>query len=381
MKLIELHILQSFPVSCLNRDDVGAPKTAVFGGVTRARISSQCLKRAIREFAQDNLPAARFGGQRTKLIIEPLKKALLEQKVPEAAAAKYALEIADLLSGLDDKTVDKEGKAKEGKIPRVGTLIFLSSAEIKALAADVAKLVKSDGKAKLDTKKLIKACQSAPLSDAADIAIFGRMVAKGPDLTLEGAAMFSHALSTHRADNDIDFFSAVDDAKLKEEDAGAGMIGTIEFTSAVYYRYAALNLGLLADKEHLCAMTKEERQQVVDAFIRAVVLAVPGARKNSMNANTDVDYVIGIVKDKGQPLQLVNAFEEARRSKNGLVPPSVKAELLRLDRIKSVFSPNHAVELATGMYEPKPDEELKGDMIPKQVSLDAFCKEIIAHVD
>ena len=74
MKLVELHILQSFPVSCLNRDDVGAPKTATFGGVTRARLSSQCLKRAIREYAQDNLPAAHFGGKRTKLIIEPLSE-------------------------------------------------------------------------------------------------------------------------------------------------------------------------------------------------------------------------------------------------------------------------------------------------------------------
>src|SRR3989338_4677355 len=108
MKLIELHILQSFPVSCLNRDDVGAPKSAVFGGVNRARLSSQCLKRAIRKYAQDNLPAARFGGQRTKLIIEPLKKALITEKVAEEAATRLALEIADLLSGLDEKTVDKK---------------------------------------------------------------------------------------------------------------------------------------------------------------------------------------------------------------------------------------------------------------------------------
>ncbi len=68
MKLIELHILQSFPVSCLNRDDVGAPKTAIFGGVTRARISSQCLKRAIRELAKSECPKSRFTGIRTKLI-------------------------------------------------------------------------------------------------------------------------------------------------------------------------------------------------------------------------------------------------------------------------------------------------------------------------
>src|SRR5437879_2444233 len=122
MKLIELHILQSFPVSCLNRDDVGAPKTAVFGGVNRARLSSQCLKRAIREYAQDNLPKARFGGKRSRLIIDPLKRALIAEKVSEEQANKLALQVADELAGLDEKTVDKKtGTAKEGKTPRVGT--------------------------------------------------------------------------------------------------------------------------------------------------------------------------------------------------------------------------------------------------------------------
>jgi CRISPR system Cascade subunit CasC len=379
MKLIELHILQSFPVSCLNRDDVGAPKTATFGGATRARISSQCLKRAIREFAHDNLPSARFDGIRSRLIIEPLKRALIAEKIAENEAEKLALQVADELSGLDEKTVDKKtGKAKEGKVPRVGTLIFLSRAEIAALAKEVASLVSE--KKKLDPKKLFAVCKKTPLSDAADIAIFGRMVAKGPDLTLEGAGMFSHALSTHKAENDIDFFAAVDDEKLPGEDAGAAHTNILEFTSAVYYRYAALNLGLLADDEHLGKLTVDERRAVVDAFLRAAILAVPGARKNSMNANTDVDYVLGIVKDKGQPLQLVNAFEEALRSKNGLVPPSVKAELVRLHRVKSVFNPSHVLELAAGMHEPKPDDELKKDMIPRQVNLDTFCKEIVAHV-
>ena len=83
MQLIELHILQSFPVSCLNRDDVGSPKTAVFGGVNRARLSSQSLKRAIREYAQENLPDARFGGERTKLIVQPLTDALKKHGIAD----------------------------------------------------------------------------------------------------------------------------------------------------------------------------------------------------------------------------------------------------------------------------------------------------------
>lgn len=362
MKLIELHILQSFPVSCLNRDDVGAPKTATFGGVTRARISSQCLKRAIREYAREEYPAARFNGSRSRLIIEPLRHTLEKEGLPSGDAGRLAAQVADELAGLDEKTIDKKtGAPKDGKIPRVGALIFLSPAEITALAKEVSSLVHE--KKKLDPKRLFTVCKNTPLSDAADIAVFGRMVAKGPDLTLEGAAMLSHALSTHKSENDIDFFSAVDDEKQKEEDAGAAHTNILEFTSAVYYRYAGLNLTLLADSDHLGGLSAKERRAVVDAFIHATILAVPTARKNSMNAHTLPSYVLGLVKEKGQPLQLVNAFEKPVSPKNGLMDTSIEA-------IK-----NHHAQLKT-TWGIKPELEIA---IPDK-SLDDFCKEILSHV-
>jgi CRISPR system Cascade subunit CasC len=312
MKLIELHILQSFPVSCLNRDDVGAPKTAVFGGVNRARISSQCMKRAIRDHVKSNYPEARFGGQRTKLIVEPIAKALKKHGIQDdKVATDHASNIANKLAKLDGKNKDQ-----------VGTLIFLAPSEIDAIAAKVAELLKDAPKSKEYEKTLDKACKSAGLLDGADIALFGRMAASVPSLTLEGAAMFSHALSTHRSDNDLDFYSAIDDLKPTGEDAGAGMIGTIEFSSAVYYRYVALNLDLLSDVDHLGRLSQGDRKQVVDAFIRATLEAVPGARKNSMNAHVRPDFVLGIYKSEGQPVQLINAFEEPVRSKAGLLNES-----------------------------------------------------------
>src|SRR5215471_2776044 len=106
MKLIELHILQSFPVSCLNRDDVGAPKTATFGGVTRARISSQCLKRAIRELAQEISPTL-FDGKRSRLIIRPLEKALMEHAVPKKKATDIAIHVGDHLAKTDKEAAKK----------------------------------------------------------------------------------------------------------------------------------------------------------------------------------------------------------------------------------------------------------------------------------
>ena len=356
MKLIELHILQSYPVSCLNRDDVGSPKTAVFGGVTRARISSQCLKRAVREYAQDNLPEAKFGGERTKLVVQPLAQALAKHDVPEAAAKEHAANIADKLAKLDPKS------GKDGT-PHVGTLTFLAPSEIDSIARQVAALLKENPKSKDYEKKLDKFCKDAGLLDGADIALFGRMAASLPSLTLEGAAMFSHALSTHKSDNDLDFYSAVDDRKPSDHDPGAGMIGTLEFSSAVYYRYAALNLDLLADKDHLAKLSVAERRKVVDAFIRAALLAVPGARKNSMNAHTLPGFVLGMFKSAGHPVQLINAFENPVRPKAGLLDASIEVLKSHHAKLKETWNLTCDAEVVL------PD-----------VNLNAFCEALTKHV-
>ena len=357
MKLIELHILQSFPVSCLNRDDVGAPKQAIFGGATRARISSQCLKRAVRDLAKTEYPNGRFAGIRTKLIAAEIQKAIEER---HKVAGPRALEMACAVAGVLNK---KEGKPLPTDDPELETLFFASPNQITAFADLAFKEFGATGEMKADKKKFAKACRDVGVHDAADIALFGRMVAADSSLTLEGAAMFSHALSTHRADNDIDFFSAVDEMKDKAQDAGAGMIGTLEFTSAVYYRYVGLNLELLGDKPHLGALSTENRQAVVDAFLRASILAVPGARKNSMNANTLPGYVLGLVKEKGQPLQLVNAFEKPVSCKSGLMDASIAALKEHHEQMKKTWGIKPAAEVAI------PDKPL-----------DEFCKEILSHV-
>lgn len=357
MKLIELHILQSFPVSCLNRDDVGSPKTAVFGGVNRARISSQSLKRAVREYAQNNLPDARFGGERTKLIVQPVADALKKHGVGEAAAGEHAANIADKLAKLDSKA------GKEGSQAQVGTLTFLAPSEIDSIAKQVAALLKDNPKSRDYEKKLDRFCKDAGLLDGADIALFGRMAASLPSLTLEGATMFSHALSTHKSDNDLDFYSAVDDRKPEGDDAGAGMIGTLEFCSAVYYRYAAINLDLLADKDHLAKLSPAERRKVVDAFIRATLLAVPGARKNSMNAHTLPGFVLGTFKSAGQPVQLVNAFENPVRPRSGLLDASVEALKAHHSKLKETWGLTCDAEA-----------------IVPDVNLNAFSEALTKHV-
>lgn len=287
MKLIELHILQSFPVTCLNRDDVGSPKSATFGGVQRARVSSQSLKRATRVQARTE-NSCDFAGIRSRFLLAPFTTALQDAGLDETEAAEKASVLCALFSKVDAKKPDQ-----------VTTAVYLSPGEITQIATAVAAGEAPD-----------KAIKKVNRLDAADIALFGRMIANDATLNVEGAAMFSHALSTHATANEIDFFSSVDDRKGDSEDAGAGMIGTLEFNSATYYRYVAINLDLLFDSKHLGPIEEQEkRKALLTDFIRAVLTAVPGARQNSMNGATLPTEVLGIRKESGQPLQLINAFE------------------------------------------------------------------------
>jgi CRISPR system Cascade subunit CasC len=366
MKHLELHIIQSVPVACLNRDDLNSPKTAVFGGVQRARVSSQSWKSAIRNYAKEldgdiNL----FKGNRTRRMVWELATRLQKKDIDKTSAVIIAEHVAGIVETLDTK-IDSEDFKK------IKTLMFFSIAEYDAIAdavkpeiitvaekvkaslnavnlhkeetkklnadkLDVAKkaLEKLEKELEKDEKALAKAfndraireaIKSAQLKDAADIALFGRMVANDHSLTVEAASMFSHALSTHKADNEIDFFAAVDDQQTKAE-SGAAITSTLEFNSATYYRFTALNLDMLADIDHLGSMTKEERQNVVSTFLEATIKAVPAARKYTMNGNTLPVYVLGVVREKGHPIQLVNAFETPVKSSQGYIAKSV--ELLK----------------------------------------------------
>jgi CRISPR system Cascade subunit CasC len=325
MDLIELHILHSFPVTCLNRDDVGAPKSARFGGVQRARVSSQCWKRAIRALAGEYAPE-HFAGERSRYVVTALNARFVAAGMPESQARTLAIATADAIGKLDDP---EQGNVK--------TLLFYSPMQLDKLVVAVAELglsiedlaalnsddggegKKRKGKVKGNPadrlKKAVKAL-GAPVRDAADIAIFGRMVADDDTLTVEAAGLFSHALSTHAVSSELDFFSAVDERKPIGDDAGAGHIGTLEFNSACYYRYVGLNLDMLMDSEHLGHFTPDERAHTVGAFIRASLLAVPGARKNSMFGFNPPVFTLGL-RRRGQPLSLVNAFESPVASPRG----------------------------------------------------------------
>lgn len=292
---IEYHILQSFPVSCLNRDDIGASKTAIVGGVTRARVSSQCWKRQVRLALQD------FGiklGMRTKKVAELLTPECMAAGANSEQAASCSDKIAKVLA--DD------------------TLLFISATEVCAFA-EHAKNLHFDAD-KIKDKELAKVAKKAltPAIDALDIALFGRMVAKAADMNVEAAASFSHAISTHKVANEVEFFTALDD---RQTEAGSAHIGSFEFNSATYYRYISLDLGQLAQTLGGADM-KVDIKQAINAFTKALFVAVPSARQTTQSAASPWEFAKVLVR-RGQRLQV--PFETpVKATQAGFLAPSIK---------------------------------------------------------
>ncbi|MFD9734627.1 type I-E CRISPR-associated protein Cas7/Cse4/CasC [Umezawaea sp. NPDC059074] len=302
--IIELHLLQSFPVSNLNRDDVGQPKTATFGGATRGRISSQCLKRAARQlFAEHGLDKSEIG-VRTKR----LRDGAVEIHVKAGRDLQESRDV--VTAGLEQLGfgVDQEKGLTEyllfvgnGAIDHLAT--FCSDNWDQLLAAAKAKGGKKPAKAKTDKDATAEAKRLLDGSRVADVALFGRMIADNKDFNVNAASQVAHALSTHSVATEFDFYTAVDDLK-PEDESGADMIGTVDFNSACYYRYANLDqaqlLKNLGDDEDLA-------RRASSAWLNAFIHAVPSGKQNSMAARTMPSTLLGVVRDHGA-WNLANAF-------------------------------------------------------------------------
>ena len=317
---IEFHAIQNMAPSCLNRDDTGAPKDAMFGGTRRARVSSQCLKRAQRQmFARSQLLTKEELGIRTRNIVALISEKLAEQSNPDSISAiETAL-----------KAVDLSVKSRENTTPQTEYLLFLSqtgiSQLIEVIKANMSELtnekLKKDPKKHLkgDLKKQISECIST--SRAVDIALFGRMLADRKDFNIDAAAQVAHAISTNSITRESDFFTAVDDFTQVNE-ADAGMLGTVEFNSSCLYRYAAVNLDQLISN---LGNDRTLALKGVAAFLRAAAMAIPTGKQNTFAAHTLPEFV-GVTVHNTQPISLANAFQKHvwhSEHKNGLAAASV----------------------------------------------------------
>jgi len=406
---IELHILQNFAPSNLNRDETGTPKSCQFGDVPRARVSSQALKRAARDFVRKNeLLDPKILGKRSLLIVDKLKQILMndfgKEESDAAYVAKYVLaktnwkkddekeesealqflgsnvirKIAEMCNenwdlfqeslSLDDekKELKKKEKSLKSEITSLTKKVAVGGTdeqkseldgktneleEIKPKLAENEELTKEANKKlnKLmaDIKKILGAKQTP------DIAMFGRMLANAPEFAIDAASQVAHAISTHTVNNaEFDYFTAIDEFKKElkpNSDAGAAMIGSTDFNSACYYRYANIDLNLLRDNLKNAGdseidgdsetQSKEMREKLaqkrvndlakktVEAFLTSFVIAVPSGKQNSFASPTLPTFVLGVIRE-GYLCSLANAFSKPIRLRDeddfGLVEKSIQ---------------------------------------------------------
>jgi len=344
--LIEIHALQNFAPSNLNRDDTGAPKDAFFGGTRRARISSQCLKRAVRgyfkEMVKQNTLAASDVAVRTKRVLEAVTEALIAKgRSREEAAEKARLALAAM-----ELKVKDDGKSEY--------LLFLGQKELASIAGIIhdkwdsivqAEAPPAEGKKTGKAKKQAAQAADPELKKAldkvfdggkaVDVALFGRMLADMPAKNQDAACQVAHAISTHAVDREFDFYTAVDDRK-PDDTSGADMMGTVEFNSACFYRYAVVDWEKLV--ENLQGDT-ELAAKGLRAFLDGFVVAEPTGKQNTFAAHNPPEFVAISVRRNAAPRNLANAFEAAIkvRKDESLTGKSVEAIRQKASVLQSAY--------------------------------------------
>lgn len=338
---VDFHILQTVPPSCINRDDTGSPKTAVYGGVLRARVSSQAWKHAMRAAFAEN--AQLDVGKRTKKAAELVKEQILVLGPEQKKADKMAKEA---LKYVGIKSDDKKG---------TDALIFISSAQAKALAELVVGGCTKDEEYE---EALIE-------NPSADMVLFGRMVAQKASLKYDAAAQVAHSISTHAVQNEYDYFTAVDDCQA-EDNAGAGHLGTVEYNSSTLYRYATVNVMELAGQ-----LGAAQTAETVRAFGEAFLFSMPTGKQNTF-ANRTLPDAVYVTLREDQPVNLCGAFERAvPRSVQGYAAPSKAALAQYAQQMYSSFAeaPAQSFTVGSGLEELAPAQTAKAmlDALEKAV--------------
>ena len=308
-RFVQMHILTAYPPSNPNRDDLGRPKTAIIGGVSRMRISSQSLKRAIR--TDDAFRSALTGnlGERTQRMGDKVRSHLLEQGASEDKALEIARNIAVLFGKI---------KGEKDANPAYTEQLSFISPEERAAAFELAERALA-GEA-LPTEKELTRQVLRSADGAVDIAMFGRMLADNPDFNRDAAVQVAHAFTTSRVDIEDDYYTAVDDLKTPEEDAGAGFIGEAGFGAGVFYLYICVNRELLL--KNLSGDT-DLSGRALSALVRAAATASPSGKKNSFANHVRAEYLL-LERGDGQPRSLASAFTKPVGSGDQLAE-SVKA--------------------------------------------------------
>lgn len=356
---IELHLIQNFAPSNLNRDDTNNPKDCEFGGVRRARISSQCLKRSIRNnpvFEKcTEIPVSKRTANIVKALSEELTTREMNSDDAQEIAKAFAANYSSKKAAMDNNSTK--------------VLLFLGRIEITEIAENLYQIGNQPDQIKRFAEKYAKDTKARP--SAPDIAMFGRMLADRPETNIDAACQVAHAISTHRVYMDTDFFTAIEDFP-DGGNLGAAMMGIVGFNSACFYRYACLDFDQLLINLRGDAVVA---RNTVEAFLRASVYAIPTGKQNSFAAQNMPSFLMAVIREDGLCWSLANAFEKPVRnnSDRGLIQASIEALDAYWGRLTAFYGA--APKVVTAALEDKaPISYLKESLV---VSFDQWVADTI----
>jgi len=309
---VNVHVLISHSPSCLNRDDMNMQKSAIFGGKRRVRISSQSLKRAMRTsgYYAEHLGKPSVRSLKLNDVLDFMKKEL-DGRFSEETVTKAV----EWISGKNDINEDV---INDSVAPWVVEEVAYICQEIEDTGVDALDKKQQD-KIKKKIEKDSEGLRRA-IGQAVDVALSGRMATSGLMSEVgkvDGAMSIAHTITTHSVDADIDWFTAVDDF----QELGSAHLGTQEFSSGVFYRYASINLADL--QRNLGGATRERALEIASHLVHMLSTIVPSAKQQSNAAHNLADFTMATFSD--MPISLANAFETPVQAKNGsgFLKPSI----------------------------------------------------------
>ena len=328
--LYEIHMLKNYPPTNLNRDDTGAPKTCLFGGVMRGRVSSQCLKRSWRTSPSFR---AEIGDENLGIRTRKLPMLVAEKLVEMGVTQEFADAIQPRLTGIGNK----DGKeTKDGNA--TAQVIFYANEDIAAVAETVKALLKNcktvKDVQKLKAKDIQAAVTGADVRPVTlDIALFGRMVTSDAFRDVEASMQVAHAISTNKVSVESDYFTAMDDmlSGSSMDELGAAMIGDVDFNASCYYVYASVDTDALAENLKYAENTEEIVRKAIPALIRAMAFTDPSGKQNSFAGHVMPSVVMIECKEKKIPTSMVNAFVEPVGKYGDLVKQSAEKLAAEVD--------------------------------------------------
>jgi len=332
-RFVQIHTLASYPAVLLNRDDAGFAKRLPYGGTSRIRVSSQCLKRHWR-FAEDEWALSGIGAPMAVRSRVALEREIMPGVIGAAPEVLKAVQDALARKLYGDKSV--EVRSRQALLlgrPEIAYLVKVAqeaaaaaSTPKEAEAAVEARFGKGEGKQNLAAMKAVAGSLAAGLESA----LFGRMVTSDPEANTEAAIHVAHAFTVHAEETESDYFTVVDDLTQEAGEAGTAGIFETELTSGLFYGYVVIDVPGLVDN---LGGDRDLAAKVVEHLLHLVATVSPGAKRGSTAPYAYAELML-VETGARQPRSLAGAFRNAVPGEGDVLARTLDAmgeHLARLD--------------------------------------------------